>query len=117
MNIEEQLQQDLKAAMRAGEKLRVGVIRMTLAALKNAQMALVKNAYDAVSPEELEPDRPPITAALSEAQMQETVTKEVKRRREAADIYRKGKREDLAATEEAEAAILEVYLPRQLTAD
>ena len=43
--------------------------------------------------------------------------KEVKRRREAAELYRKANREDLAAAEEAEAAILGEYLPRQLTAE
>jgi uncharacterized protein YqeY len=53
--------------------------------------------------------------ALSEAAMQETLAKEVKRRRDAAELYRKGGREDLANQEEAEAAILESYLPRQLT--
>jgi uncharacterized protein YqeY len=54
---------------------------------------------------------------LSEAAMQETLAKEVKRRRDAADLYRKGAREDLAAQEESEAAILEYYLPRQMTPD
>jgi uncharacterized protein YqeY len=122
MNIQEQLQQDLKTAMRGGDRMRVDVIRMALAALKNAQMASVKEAYDAaggeaaVGPEgsAASIDR---NVALSETAMQETLAKEVKRRRDAADLYRKGGREDLAAQEEAEAAILETYLPRQLTAD
>lgn len=116
MNIQEQLQQDLKAAMRAGEKLRVDVIRMTLSALKNAEMALVKSAYDA-APDASDTDQPPIAVALNETAMQETVAKEAKRRREAAEIYRKAGREDLAGQEDAEAAILDAYLPRQLTAD
>jgi len=122
MNIQEQLQQDLKTAMRGRDRTRVEVIRMTLAALKNAQMTMVKQAYDAaggeaaVGPEgsAASIDRNP---ALSETAMQETLTKEVKRRRDAADLYRKGRREDLATQEEAEAAIIESYLPRQLTAD
>ena len=121
MTIQEQLQQDLKAAMRAGEKQRVDVIRMALAALKNAQMAMVKQAFDAASPPEaagadqehsVTIDR---NMALSEAAMQETLSKEVKRRRDAAELYHKGGREDLAQQEEAEAVILESYLPRQLT--
>lgn len=115
MNIQEQLQIDLKAAMRAGERLRVDVIRMTLAALKNAQMQLVKEAYDAAPSEDSAGAQ--IEVALSDTAMLDTVTKEVKRRRDAADLYRKGQREDLAAQEEAEAAILEGYLPRQLSAD
>jgi hypothetical protein len=54
---------------------------------------------------------------LSETAMQETIAKEVKRRYDAAELYRKGGREELATEEEAEAAILETYLPRQLTAE
>jgi hypothetical protein len=115
MNIQEQLQQDLKSAMRNGEKLRVEVIRMTLAALKNAQIAQVKEAYDAA------PDDGSTTidreTPLSEMAMQQTVAREVKRRRDAAEVYRNAKREDLAQIEDAEAAILETYLPRQLTID
>src|SRR5262245_16397374 len=86
MNIQEQLQQDLKTAMRAGEKERVGVIRMALASLKNAQMALVEAAYNkalAAAPqttdEQGRPTTPEITLdrdmPLSEAAMQETIAK------------------------------------------
>src|SRR5215210_700782 len=130
MNIQEQLQQDLKTALRAADKTRVGVIRMALAALKNAQMALVEAAYDkaaAALPNQVDQDAdsiPPNTpieidrnAPLSETAMQETIAKEVKRRRDAAEMYRKGRRTDLAEQEEDEAAILEAYLPRQLTAE
>jgi uncharacterized protein YqeY len=128
MNIQEQLQQDLKAAMRGGEKFRVEVIRGALAALKNAQIAIVGAEYDkalAAAPKLLGEDGQPIAPEitidrnmpLSETAMQETIAKEVKRRRDAADLYHKGAREDLAQQEEAEAAILQAYLPRQLTAD
>ena len=128
MNIEEQLRQDLKTAMRGGEKLRLLVIRGALAALKNAQMALVESAYDqalAAAPTQLGADgqviAPEITIdrnmPLSETAMQETLAKELKRRRDAIELYQKGGREDLAELERAEAAILETYLPRQLTAD
>jgi uncharacterized protein YqeY len=119
MNIQEQLQQDLKTAMRGGEKARVEVIRMALAALKNAQIAMVKDAFDAAGGADAVEGGATVdrTAALSDTAMQETLAKEVKRRRDAAEMYHKGGREDLAAAEEAEAAILEAYLPRQLTPD
>ena len=128
MNIEEQLRQDLKTAMRGGEKLRLLVIRGALAALKNAQMALVESAYDralAAAPTQLGADgqviAPEITIdrnmPLSETAMQETLAKELKRRRDAIELYHKGGREDLADQEQAEATILETYLPRQLTVD
>jgi uncharacterized protein YqeY len=128
MNIQEQMQQDLKNAMRAGDKPRVGVLRMALAALKNAQIAIVEAEYNkanAAAPVVLGEDGarvpPEITLdrnmPLGETAMQETIAKEVKRRRDAAEVYRKGQRADLAGEEEAEAAILETYLPRQLTAE
>jgi len=128
MNIEEQLRQDLKTAMRGGEKLRLLVIRGALAALKNAQMALVESAYDqalAAASKQLGADGQLIAPEiiidrnmpLSETAMQETIAKELKRRRDAIELYQKGGREDLAEQERAEAAILETYLPRQLTAD
>jgi uncharacterized protein len=120
MTIQDQLQQDLKTAMRAGERQRVDVIRMTLAAIKSAQMAQVKAAFDAAGGEaagEAAQQAADAAATLSPSAMQDTVAKEAKRRREAAEAYRKAGREDLATGEEAEAAILDAYLPRQLTAD
>ena len=128
MNIEEQLRQDLKTAMRGGEKLRLLVIRGALAALKSAQMAQVEAAYDqalAAAPKQVGAEgqviEPEIVIdrnlPLSETAMQETLAKELKRRRDAIELYQKGGREDLAEQEQAEAAILETYLPRQLTAD
>ena len=126
MSIQEQLQQDLKTAMRAGEKLRVQVIRGALAALKNAQIAMIEAEYDqalAAAPKVLGQDGQPIepeirldrNRPLSETAMQETLAKQLKQRRDAVELYRKGGREDLAKQEEDEAAILERYLPRQLT--
>jgi uncharacterized protein YqeY len=120
MNIHEQLQHDLKTAMRAGERQRVEVIRMTLAALKNAQMAQVKAAFDAAGGEDggaAAQEAAEGARTLSEAAMQDVVVRETKRRREAAEAYHKAGREDLAASEEAESAILQAYLPRQLSAD
>ncbi len=115
MTIQEQIQQDIKTAMRGGDKQRVEVLRMAMAALKNAQIAQVKAAYDTAAAESGEEATVDRSAGLSEEAVQDTLTREVKRRREAAEAYRQGKREDLAAQEDAEAAILETYLPKQLT--
>lgn len=118
MAILEQLQNDLKAALKSGDRLRVETIRMAIDALKKAQMAQVKAAFDAAGGESAdaaalaEIDR---HATLTEAAEHEVLTKEVKRRREAAELYRKGGRTDLAEKEEAEAAILQAYLPQQLS--
>jgi uncharacterized protein YqeY len=120
MNLQEQLQNDLKTAMRAGDKLRVDVIRMSINAIKNAQMAMVKDAFDAAS-EASEDASDTVTIdrgqALSDQAMQDVLNKEVRKRRESADLFRKGKREDLAEREDAEALILEEYLPRLMSAD
>lgn len=114
MTIQEQLQDDLKTAMRAGEKQRVEVIRMAIAALKNARLALLKEAFDASGGSAEAVDS---TQQLTDQAMQDTLAKEVKRRREAAELYRKNGRTDLSDQEDAEAAILEGYLPRQMTAE
>jgi uncharacterized protein YqeY len=121
MNLQEQLQNDLKTAMRAGDKLRVDVIRMSINAIKNAQMAMVKDAFDAASEAAEAADSDTVTIdrgqALSDQAMQDVLNKEVRKRRESADLFRKGKREDLAEREDAEALILEEYLPRLMSAE
>lgn len=120
MALLEQLQHDLKTALRSGDRLRIDTIRMAIDALKKAQMAQVKAAFDAAGGEAADAaalaavDR---NAALNETMEQETIAKEVKRRREAAELYRKGNRIDLAQKEDAEAEILQAYLPHQLSAD
>lgn len=116
MNIKEQLQQDMKEAMRARDQHRLDVIRMALAALQSAQQTMVKQAFDAASAagEERHVDN---KQSLSDQAMLDVMSKEVKRRREAADLFRKGGRADRAEAEETEIAILEHYLPRMLTAD
>jgi uncharacterized protein YqeY len=115
MTIQQQLQDDLKSAMRGGDKLRVQVLRMTLAAIKNAEIAKVKQAYDSAAAEGEETTVAIERTELGDEAVLDTLAREVKRRREAADAYRQGKREDLASQEESEAAILEGYLPRKLS--
>lgn len=118
MAIQEQLKNDLKASMKAGNKLQVETIRMALAAIKNAQMAQVKQAYDTAVA--ADPDSEVIvdnTSEIGDAAVLDVLSKEVKRRREAADLYRKASRPELAESEDAEAVILEAYLPRMLSAD
>lgn len=56
-------------------------------------------------------------AALDDAGVQDVIRKEIKQRRESIDAYEKANRADLIAKERAEAAILEAYLPRQMTED
>ncbi|MEQ8768039.1 MAG: GatB/YqeY domain-containing protein [Planctomycetota bacterium] len=92
----EQLQTDMKTAMKAKEAERLGVIRMLLSAIKNAQ---IEKGKEPMTDEE-------VVAVIQRA---------VKQRRESADMYRQGQREELAAKEEREIEVLEAYLPKQLS--
>lgn len=117
MNLQERIQQDVKNAMRSGDKARVSVLRMALASLKNAQIQMAKDAYDATADDQQQTVASASPASLSEEAMQEAVAREVKRRRDAEDAYRQANREDLAKQEASEAVILEEYLPQKLSAD
>ncbi|MEI7644665.1 MAG: GatB/YqeY domain-containing protein [Chloroflexales bacterium] len=128
MSIQERLAADLKDAMRGGDKLRTVVIRTTRAALQSAQLELAKQRYDAAArviaaqhaddadarDAALAAISADAHAALADDAAEAVIAKEIKRRRDAAEIYRKAGREDLAGTEDAEAVILEGYLPAQL---
>lgn len=130
LDIQEQLKEDLKTAMKARDKLRVDVIRMARAALQQAQLDATKQRFDATAREieqRLAGDQAAIDAAMASLDLppqpldlvaqQQVLAKEAKRRRDSAAIYRQHGQEERAAAEEAEAAILDSYLPRQLTAD
>jgi uncharacterized protein YqeY len=95
MSLKEKLRSDLKDAMRQRDEVRKRTLRLTLAAITNAEVAQRK-----------ELDDPGVLAVL---------VKEAKQRQESAEEFRKGGRDDLVAQEEAELAILEPYLPQQLS--
>ena len=88
------LQQDLNSARKAGDKAAVTVLGTTIADVKNREIELRHDATD--------------------DDVVEVVRKAIKRRREAIDLYVSAKRDDLAATERAEMARLEGYLPAQV---
>ncbi len=131
MDIHEQLQSDLKQAMRCGDRLRVEVIRSARAALQNAQIEAARQTYAAQArdiearladdPEARDAALAAIAAdyhtPLAPADQVAVITREIKRRRDAAEMYHKAGHVERAAAEEAEAQILEQYLPQQLTDD
>ncbi len=131
MTISERLFDDLKIAMKAGEKIRVETIRGARAAIQNAQLEAAKQKYDAevraiearyaADPAARETALAAISAdphAPLAAEAQEAViAKEIKRRHEAAEMYHAGGRAELAAKEEAELAILQTYLPTQMSVE
>ncbi len=99
MTIEERLMNDLKDAMRAGPagELRKSTIRMARAAIHNTQIALQH--------------------PLSEEEVIAVLQREVKQRRDAVEEYVKAHREDRAQIERDEIAVLQQYLPQQMSAD
>ncbi len=98
-SLKQQLHSDLVTAMKARDVLRTSTLRMALAAITNAEVA-GKEARELT-------DEDVITVLVSEA----------KKRREAAEAFAAGDRQELADKEKAEAEILADYLPAQLSAD
>lgn len=98
MSLQEQIQADLTAAMKARDKAATGALRMALAAMKN------KAIEEGLGPQ----------GSLSDELVQKLLATEVKRRKEAAAGFRQGGSEDRAVAEEAEATLYERYLPAQL---
>jgi uncharacterized protein YqeY len=90
----DQIRQDLKTAMLAKDETAVMTLRMLLSEIKYAEVAGVE---------------------ISDQAIIGVVQKELKKRKEAAEGFRKGGREESAQKEEAEAKILEKYLPSQLS--
>jgi uncharacterized protein YqeY len=97
--LKEQLQADLTAAMRAKDSVRAGTIRMALTAVTNEEVAGKEHRE------------------LTDDDVLKVLTKEAKKRREASTAYTDAGRAELAAKEDAELAILDTYLPKQLSDD
>lgn len=96
MSLKARIQEDMKAAMRGGDKRRLGVIRLILAAIKQREVDERTDTTD--------------TAVLV------ILERLIKQRRESASQYAAGNRPDLETKEIAEIAILQAYLPAPLSA-
>jgi len=97
LDFKAQLQSDLQAAMKAGETIKRDTLRGLLATLTNAEMET--------------------TDALTQADFNKVVQREVKKRREAIEAFTAGGREDRAEKEAQELEILQTYLPEQMPLD
>lgn len=94
-DLKQKLTDDLKQAMRDGDKVRRSVIRLAMAAIKNAEIAR--------------------QTTLDDTDILGVIAKEARQRQESIDAFKQGNRPDLVAQEEAELAVLKEYLPRQMT--
>jgi uncharacterized protein YqeY len=97
MSLKDQLAEDLKDAMRQGDEIRKTAIRLTIAAIKNAEVAAIKQFED--------------------ADVIGVIAKQAKQRRESIEEFKKANRQDLVDKEAAELKILEAYLPAQMSRD
>jgi len=99
------IRDDIKAAlvtaMKSGDKAATGTLRMVSSAIKNRDIEM----------------RTGSGGGDDDAMVTEVLQKMIKQRRESVELYRKGNRAELAAAEEAEIAVIERFLPAQLSDD
>jgi hypothetical protein len=100
MSLYSQISDEIKVAMKSGDKPRVEVLRFVLSGLNGPLKE--KQIKDPA-------------ATLSDDETLSIIQKEAKKRRESIELFKQGKREDLASKEEAELAIIATYLPTQLS--
>ena len=93
--------QAMKDAMKAGQKDRLGTIRLMLSAIKNQELGIGGGQ--------------PTSGGLAEADIVAVLQKMVKQRRDSIDVYTTGNRPELAAKEAAEITVIEEFLPKQMS--
>jgi len=93
--LQQQITDDMKAAMKSGDKVRLGAIRMLRSALKDKEIELIR--------------------PLTEEDVVAVIAKLIKQRKDAASQYSDAGREELAEKELAEVTVFEAYLPEQMS--
>ena len=96
-DLQNRITEDMKQAMKAGDTVKRDTLRMLLSSVKNAANAKL--------------------SPLDEGEVLAVVAKDVKRHQESIEAFKKGNRADLVAKEEAEMAILQAYMPKQMSRD
>jgi uncharacterized protein YqeY len=103
MSLKQRIEQDLKTALKAGDKQRLSCLRMVKSKIQEKQVELRgKEGFD---------------AKLSDDDVMNVVSAYAKQRRDSIESYEQGGREDLAANERAELEIISAYLPQQMSED
>jgi uncharacterized protein YqeY len=95
--LKQKLADDLKQAMRDGDKVKRSAIRLAMAAIKNTEIAR--------------------QTTLEDGDILGVIAKEIRQRKESIEAFKQGGRQELAAQEEAEMAVLEQYMPKQMSRD
>lgn len=95
MNLKQKLSDDLKQAMKSGDTVKRSTLRLLMSAINNAEIAK--------------------KTSLEDNDILGVIAKEVKQHQESIESFKQGNRADLVAKEEEELAILQSYLPEQMT--
>jgi uncharacterized protein YqeY len=102
MSLRQRISTDLKAALKARDQLRLSTLRLISAAIKDRDIALRSEGKD---------------GEMSDTEILTVLARMVKMRQESVRAYEEGGRLELVEQEQAEIAVIEDYLPRQLDAD
>jgi len=94
-NLKQKLSDDLKQAMKSGDTVKRDTLRMLMSAINNAEIARKDS--------------------LEDSDILGVIAKEIKQHQESIESFKQGNRPDLVVKEEEESAILQVYLPEQMT--
>lgn len=96
--LKKKLEDDARQALKSGETLKVSVLRMTLAAISNREIELLKKEV-----------------GLSDEEVIEILRRELKKRKDSSQEFMRGGRSELAKKEDSEAEIIQEYLPAELS--
>ncbi len=102
MSLKEQISAKLKESMKAGDAAKVSVFRMLIAAINNKEIAKQQQGKE---------------SALTDEETLQLFMGEAKKRKEAADAFQKGNRPELAEKEKGELALIQEFLPEQMSAE
>ncbi len=116
MSLKEQLNEDLRAAMRGGDDVRKLTLRGLLAAVRNAEDAAVKSRMDAVKGEAHD-EGGRMLVEFGDDEVTQVIRRQVKQRQDSIEQFEKAGRQDLVQKESAEMAVLQAYLPQQMGRD
>lgn len=101
MNLKDKIQVDFKGAFKGGNETRLSALKMLQAEIHNAEIAK-RTKTGQESP-------------LTDEEIIDVISREIKKRKDAAALYEQGKRNELAEKEKAEIKVLSVYLPEQIS--
>ncbi|MGD9890554.1 MAG: GatB/YqeY domain-containing protein [Dehalococcoidia bacterium] len=116
MVLKDQLNDDLRSAMRGGDDVRKLTLRGLLAAVRSAEDAAVKSRLDAAGAAARD-DGERLVVDFGDDEVIQVIRRQVKQRQDSIEQFEKAGRQDLVRKESAEMAVLQAYLPQQMGRD